>query len=55
MCIGDFDVGDVCVEFLYLWIRGARRVEGVPFNNESFGGFCEVLYHVMDVTLWDVL
>ena len=32
---GDFDVVvDMCVEFLYLWVRRRRGAEGVSFNNE---------------------
>ena len=56
MLIGDFDVVvDLLVEFLYLWVRRGRGVEGVSFNNESFGDFSEVRYHVRDVTLGDVM
>ena len=31
------------------------KKSGVFFNNESFGGFSEVRYHVRDVILGDVL
>ena len=52
LSIGDFDtVMDFCVEFLYLWARRGRGAEGSFFNNESFGSFSEVRYHVRDVTL----
>ena len=46
---------DLCVELLYLWIRRGRRTEGFSFNNESFGSFSEVRYHVRDMTLGDVV
>ena len=46
---------DLCVEFLYIWVRKGRGVEAVFFNNESFGDFSEVRYHVRDVTLGDVV
>ena len=53
---GDFDVVvDLCVEFLYLWVRRGRGAEAISFNNELFGGFSEVWYHVRDVTLGDVV
>ena len=45
---------DLCVEFLYMWIKGGRGAESASFDNESFGGFSEVRYHVRDVTLGDV-
>ena len=47
-------VEDLCVEFLYLWVRRGSGSEVVSYNNESFGGFGEVRYHVRDVTLGDV-
>ena len=46
---------DLCVEFLYMWVRRGREAEGVFFNNESFGGYNEVRYHNWDVTLEDVV
>ena len=46
---------NLCVEFLYLWVSRGRVVDGVSFNNEQFGGFSEVRYHVRDVTLGDVM
>ena len=46
---------DLCVEFLYMWVRRGREAKGVSFNNESFGDFSEVRYHVRDMTLGDVL
>ena len=49
--LGVFDVVDLCVEFLYMWIRKGRGAEGISFNKESFGGFSEVKYHVRDATL----
>ena len=56
MLIVVFDVVvDLCVEFLYMWVRGGRRTENVYFNNELFGDFSDVRYHVRDVTLWDVV
>ena len=48
-------VEDLCVEFLYLWVRKGRGAEGISFNNESLGGFSKVRYHVRDVTLGDVV
>ena len=53
--IEDCNVVDLCVEFLYLWVRRGRRAEGISFNKESFDGFREVRYHVRDVTLGDVM
>ena len=54
--IGDFDVHvDLCVEFYYLWVRRGRGAARVSFNNESFGGFRGVRYHVRDVTLGNVV
>ena len=40
-----------------MWVRRGRGrgPEGVSFNKESFGGFCEVRYNVRDVTLGDVV
>ena len=37
-----------------MWVRRGRGAEGVSFNNESFGGFSKLRYHVRDVTLGDV-
>ena len=43
LSIVDYDVVvDLCVEFLYLWVKRGRETEGISFNNESFGGFSEV-------------
>ena len=42
---------DLCVEFLCMWVRRGRGAESVSVNNESFDGFSEFRYHVMDVTL----
>ena len=54
--IRDFDVVNLCVEFLYTCrVRRGRRAEDVYFNNESFGGFSEVRYLVRDVILGDVV
>ena len=51
LSISDFDcVVALCVEFLYLWVSKGRGADGVSFNNESFGGFSEVRYHVRGVT-----
>ena len=56
LTIGDIDVMvDLCVQFLYMCVRRGRRAEGVSFNNESFGDFSEVKYHVRDVTLGDMV
>ena len=50
LSIANFDVvADLCVEFLYMWVRGKRGAKSVPFDNESFGDFSEVKYHVRDV------
>ena len=46
---------ELCVEFLYLWVTRGRGAEDVSFNQESFGGFSDVRYHVRDVTLGDVV
>ena len=40
---------DLCVEFLYMWVRRGTGADGVSFNNEKFGGFSEVRYHVGNV------
>ena len=48
-------VTDLCVEFLYLLVSRGRGVDGVSFNNESFGSFSEVRYYARDVTLEDVV
>ena len=55
LSIGICDVADLCVEFLYMWVRRGREVESVSFDNESFGDFCDVRYHVSEVTLEDVV
>ena len=56
LSIGDFDVVvDLCVEFLYLWDRMRRGEEDVSFNNESFGGFSVIRYHVRNVTSRNVV
>ena len=56
MFIGVFDaVADLCVELLYVWVRGGRGAESVFFNNESFDDSSQVRYHVRDVTLGDVV
>ena len=46
---------DLCVEFVYMWVRGEIEAESVSFDNPSFGDFREVGYHVRDVTLGDVV
>ena len=55
LSIGDFDVVDLCVKFLYLWVRRGSGAKGVSFNNETFGGFSKVRYHVRDVTFGDMV
>ena len=40
---------------MYLSVRRGRGTEGVSLNNELFGCFNEVRYHVRDVTLRDVV
>ena len=51
LSIWDFDVMvDLCVEFLYLWVRRGRGAEVISFNNELFDGFSEVRYHIRDVS-----
>ena len=56
LSIGVFDVAvDLCVEFLYMWVREGRGAEGVSFNNDSFGDFSEVRFHVRNVTLGNVV
>ena len=44
-CLFEVVVG-LCIEFLYLWVSRGREADGVSFNNESFGSFSEVRYHV---------
>ena len=46
---------DLCVEFVYVWVHGGRGAESVSFDDESFGDFSEVGYHVRDVALGDVV
>ena len=56
LSIGVWDVvADLCVEFVYVWVRGGRRPDSVSFDNELFGDFNEILYHVRDLSLGDVL
>ena len=56
LSIGVFDiVMDLCVEFLYVWVRGGKEAESVSFNNKSFGDFSEVRYHVKNMILGDVI
>ena len=43
---------DLCVEFLVMWVRGGRGAEGISFNNDKFGDFSGVMYHVREVTIW---
>ena len=52
LSIGDFDVVvHLRDEFLYVLVRRGRGTKAVSFNNESFGGFSEVRYHVRDEIL----
>ena len=44
-------MADLCVEFMYMWVRGGRRAKSVFFDNESFRDFDEV----RNVTLRDVV
>ena len=37
-----------------MWVRVGRGAESVSFDEESFGDFSVVGYHVRDVNLWDV-
>ena len=38
-----------------MWVRGGRKAEGPFFDNESFGDFSEVMSHVRDVTMLDMM
>ena len=44
-------MADLCIEFLQIWIRWRIGAESVSFDNESFGDFSEVRYHVRVMTL----
>ena len=44
LSIGDFVVVvDMCVEFMYLWVRRGRGADGVSFNKDLFGGVSEFM------------
>ena len=42
------DMSDLCVEFVYMWVRGGRGAGIGSFDDESFGNFRKVGYHVRD-------
>ena len=48
LSIGVFDVVvDLCVKFLFMWVRRGREAESVSFNRETFGDFSEDGYDIM--------
>ena len=48
-------VADLCVDFVYVWVRWGRGAESVSFDNKSVSDFSEVDYHVRDVTFGEVV